>query len=179
MVIGIFPASIVHVVPGLQNDDGTLAAAFDDAMRDGEAKLLGADSVHGHDSMLPKSTLGGLPEEDGDEVQGYTLQPETENEVVNVTSTSKSNTLPPTQNGITRPNRPKSLLLDKRQPPPQRHTSKPQPPVPTITAGDSTSAGQAWPLVDEISCAIREWHEVSPTFVSIADHSAPAHIPRQ
>lgn len=161
VVIGIFPASIVHVVPGALNDDGTLAAAFDDAMRDGEARLLGAGSEpHMHASILAKSTLGGLPEEDGGEIEGYSLRPEAENEVVNVTST-KSSKLPSTQNGISRPQRPKSLLLDKRQPIPQRHTSKPQPPVPTITAGDSTSAGQAWPLVDEIACAIREWHEVS------------------
>lgn len=38
---------------------------------------------------------------------------------------------------------------------------KEQPPLPALTAGDSTVAGQQWPLIDEIACAIREWYGVS------------------
>ena len=63
-------------------------------------------------------------------------------------------------NGITRPNRPKSLVLDARGAM-GREEDKEQPPLPKLTAGDSTIAGQQWPLVDEIACAIREWYGVS------------------
>lgn len=166
VVIGIFPASVVHIVPGPVNDDGTLATAFEDAMRDGEAKLTREiPDANGAPGVQPTRALAELPEEEGDELQGYTLQPEEQDEIVDVTvgvDEARRQELPPTLNGITRPHRPKSLLLDGRKPPTMAvNTSKPQPPVPTITAGDSTMAGQAWPLVDEIACAIREWHEVS------------------
>lgn len=160
VVVGIFPASIVHIRPGAINDDGTLATAFEDAMRDGEAKLTGG--TLDLDTIMSSSghKLAGMPEEEGNEEEGYSVRPEAADEVIDVTSTPTAPKLGNATNGISRPNRPKSLLLDAIQPAP--HSNKPQPPVPTITAGDSTVAGQAWPLVDEIACAIREWHEVSP-----------------
>lgn len=55
---------------------------------------------------------------------------------------------------IKRNRRPASLLLAQPR-------EKEQPPLPALTAGDSTVAGQQWPLVDEIACAIREWYAVS------------------
>lgn len=38
---------------------------------------------------------------------------------------------------------------------------KQEAPLPRLTAGDSTVAGQTMPIVDEIACAVREWYAVS------------------
>lgn len=35
------------------------------------------------------------------------------------------------------------------------------PPIPSLKAGDETAKGALEPLVDEIACALREWHSVS------------------
>lgn len=157
VIIGIFPASITHIRPGTVNDDGTLSAAFEDALREAESRYTRGVAANG---MNQSGRLGEVTEEDEDRVDDGSVKspkPDTIPDVVDVVSSPKM--LPIPAGGMSRPNRPKSLLLDARIAP--AHPTKPQPPVPTITAGDSTAAGQAWPLVDEIACAIREWHEVS------------------
>jgi dedicator of cytokinesis protein 3 len=155
VIIGIFPASITHVRPGTVNDDGTLAAAFEDALREAESRPTVGSANNGANTTI---RLGEVREEDEEKGEQSNLtSPDSGAEVIDVMSSPKK--LPTPIGAISRPNRPKSLLLDSRAAP--AHPTKPQPPVPTITAGDSTIAGQAWPLVDEIACAIREWHEVS------------------
>jgi dedicator of cytokinesis protein 3 len=156
VIIGIFPAAITHIRPGSVNDDGTLAAAFEDALREAEARYNTGAAANG---LHQSGRLHGVTEEDEDATgEGSVKTPKPDStEVVDVVSSPKK--LPIPAGSMSRPNRPKSLLLDARVAP--IHPTKPQPPVPTITAGDSTIAGQAWPLVDEIACAIREWHEVS------------------
>jgi len=109
--------------------------------------------------MKPVRELAEVREEDEEKPNGdiiETSRPVGTAEVIDVTSSPKL--LATSNGGPKRPNRPKSLHLDNSRK--VTHPSKPQPPVPVITAGDSTIAGQAWPLVDEIACAIREWHEV-------------------
>jgi hypothetical protein len=61
----------------------------------------------------------------------------------------------------TRHSRPRSLVVDQIRGAALDAEDKDQPPLPKFTAGDSTVAGQHWPLVDEIACAIREWYGVS------------------
>jgi dedicator of cytokinesis protein 3 len=157
VIVGIFPASIAHVRPGTFNDDGALSAAFEDAIRDAQTSYSngGIDLDAGH----PVRELAEVREEDEDKQDGGSVaasRVEGVAEVIDVTSSPKLTAT--TINAPARPKRPKSLNLDGNQS--VAHPSKPQPPVPVITAGDSTVAGQAWPLVDEIACAIREWHEV-------------------
>lgn len=62
-----------------------------------------------------------------------------------------------------RSKRPKSLILEKLE---NTDEDKDQPPLPRLTAGDSTIAGQQYPLVDEIACAIREWYTRLPTYLA-------------
>ncbi|CDZ98211.1 Signaling protein DOCK180 [Phaffia rhodozyma] len=40
----------------------------------------------------------------------------------------------------------------------QKRTPKLAPPIPSLKAGDETAKGTTEPLVDEIACALREWH---------------------
>lgn len=102
-----------------------------------------------------------------EEVEGYSVaspggQSSHRGEIVDVVSSPKSATSRANGGGANNnKSRPKSFSLDPSRASHNQNTSKAQPPVPTITAGDSTVAGQIWPLVDEIACAIREWHEVS------------------
>ena len=157
VIVGIFPTSIAHVRPGNVNDDGALAAAFEDAIRDAETSFSNGNADH--ETMKPVRGLAGVREEDEEKPNGditETSRLEGTTEVIDVTSSPKL--LAASTSAPKRPNRPRSLHLDDSRK--VTHPSKPQPPVPVITAGDSTIAGQAWPLVDEIACAIREWHEV-------------------
>jgi dedicator of cytokinesis protein 3 len=149
VIVGIFPTSIAHVRPGNVNDDGALAAAFEDAIREAQAGHMNGNGDQ--EPMQPMRELAEVREEDEEKPNGDAVELSIP-EVIDVTSSPK---LLPTD-APKRPKRPKSLNLDNKQ----AHPTKPQPPVPIITAGDSTIAGQAWPLVDEIACAIREWHEV-------------------
>lgn len=65
-------------------------------------------------------------------------------------------------NGL-RSNRPQSLIIGNYQ---GSEEDKAQPPLPKLTAGDATIAGQLYPLVDEIACAIKEWYGVSSNHVT-------------
>jgi hypothetical protein len=165
VIVGIFPAAIAHVRPGTSNDDGALSAAFEDAIREAQASYTNGGTDH--DSSQPLRELAEVREEDEGKDGGSVAGSKVEGvaEVIDVTSSPKLTAT----DAPARPKRPKSLVLDGEVKP--AHPTKPQPPVPVITAGDSTVAGQAWPLVDEIACAIREWHEVRFPMVSIADIS--------
>ena len=156
VIVGIFPAAITHVRPGTFNDDGALSAAFEDAIRDAQTTFNGGID---HETPQALRELAQVMEEDEDKQDARSVTSPQQGgvaEVINVTASPK---LVATSTSVpTRPNRPKSLVLDGSTS--LNNPTKPQPPVPVITAGDSTVAGQAWPLVDEIACAIREWHEV-------------------
>jgi len=154
VIVGIFPAAIAHVRPGTSNDDGALSAAFEDAIREAQASFTNGGMDH--DPARPLKELAEVREEDEGKDGASVAASKVEGvaDVIDVTSSPK---LTATDTPV-RPKRPRSLVLGGNQS--LAHPTKPQPPVPVITAGDSTVAGQAWPLVDEIACAIREWHEV-------------------
>jgi dedicator of cytokinesis protein 3 len=166
VIVGIFPAAIAHVRPGTSNDDGALSAAFEDAIREAQASY--SNGGMDHDPAQPLRELAEVREEDEDKDGDSVAASKVEGvaDVIDVTSSPKQTAT----DTPARPKRPKSLVLDGNQS--LAHPTKPQPPVPVITAGDSTVAGQAWPLVDEIACAIREWHEVRLCIVNIADVAA-------
>ena len=83
-------------------------------------------------------------------------------------SKRKSLTLAIAANAVAGPSRtprPKSLIAERRKTIDGEDEEKEQPPLPRLTAGDSTLAGQQWPLVDEIACAIRDWYQRLPTYL--------------
>jgi len=165
VIVGIFPAAIAHVRPGTSNDDGALSAAFEDAIREAQASYTNGGV--NHDSSQPLRELAEVREEDENREVDSIAASKADGviDVIDVTSSPRLRA----KDAPVRPKRPKSLVLDGTQS--LAHPTKPQPPVPVITAGDSTVAGQAWPLVDEIACAIREWHEVRLLVMNIADSS--------
>ncbi|OCF44595.1 hypothetical protein I317_01482 [Kwoniella heveanensis CBS 569] len=162
VLIGIFPAAVVHVRPGAPNDNGELTEAYARAVRQAEER-----SKNANPSWVDE--MGTVKEED--EAEGYevtsphtqvvdveTIAGKTPETVVRRHSIGKG-----AGSGI-RSNRPKSLILEKK--PEEVEEDKEQPPLPKLTAGDSTISGQQWPLVDEIACAIREWYERLPTYLA-------------
>lgn len=133
VLIGIFPAAAVYVRPNAITESDVLTVAHERARELAEER-----------ARELRSEMASVREEDEDE-EG-------------TTANGTAPTSPKLSQGgavIKRTHRPASLILNR---PPRE---KEQPPLPTLTAGDSTVAGQQWPLVDEIACAIREWYAVS------------------
>lgn len=136
VLIGIFPAAAVHVRHNAITESEVLTAAHEQARDLAEARSR-------------ELRMAAVQEEDEfDDVNGEHHEELGEGEHEDDRPNGTSNV-------IRRPHRPKSLVLAAKP------RVKEQPPLPTLTAGDSTVAGQQWPLVDEIACAIREWHAVS------------------
>ncbi|EIW72245.1 hypothetical protein TREMEDRAFT_25841 [Tremella mesenterica DSM 1558] len=175
VLIGIFPASVVRIRPNASSDDGTLSAAYEKAVRLVEERARNPGlGVFG--DMKP---VKEEEEEDGavDHANSPAIRLSTKIPIhlgVNGMTTgiieiSQENPSEPPSVGrirsMSRPNRPRSLLLDRRKTMPPE-PEKEEPPLPQLTAGDSTIAGQHWPLVDEISCAIREWFQRLPTYLA-------------
>ena len=148
VLIGIFPAAVVHVRPSDITDDKSLSTAYEDAVRLAEGKSRNGPSSH-------MGEMEAVEEEDEDAMSPG----RSEGPVINIAPSGQLQSLPATS-GMGRANRPKSLVLDPKGLG-GKEEDKAQPPLPRLTAGDSTDAGQNWPLIDEIACAIREWYEVS------------------
>ena len=140
---------MVHVRPSDTTDDNSLSTAYEAALRLAEGKGRNGPSSH-------MSEMEAVKEEDED-----ARSPGRSDglPVIDIVPSEQQQSLPATS-GMGRANRPKSLILDSRGVG-VKEEDKAQPPLPRLTAGDSTNAGQRWPLIDEISCAIREWYEVS------------------
>lgn len=137
VLIGIFPAAAVHVRHNAVTESDVLTAAHEQARELAEARSR-------------ELRMAAVQEEDEfDDVNGE------HNEELEDAEHSLDDRPNGNGNVIRRPHRPRSLVLDAKP------RVKEQPPLPTLTAGDSTVAGQQWPLVDEIACAIREWYAVS------------------
>lgn len=155
VLIGIFPASCVHIRPNAATESDVLAGAFE------RAREMAEDRVR-----EMQMQMDAVREEDEDELDG-------DANGSGLSSPVKANG-PTTTNLIRRNHRPASLVLA-----PPKEREKEQPPLPTLTAGDSTVAGQQWPLVDEIACAIREWYAVSSRCTAtVLTGSASRHILR-
>jgi len=149
VLIGIFPASVVHVRASETNDDGSLTEAYEKAMRMAQEKIRNGSNNPWFGEME------AVKEEDEDIASPKRLN----GPVIEIPGFGNRQSLPQ-PSSIARPNRPKSLILDMKGAVGMA-VDKEQPPLPKLTAGDSTIAGQEWPLVDEIPCAIREWYGVS------------------
>ncbi|WVR00207.1 hypothetical protein IAU59_007349 [Kwoniella sp. CBS 9459] len=167
VLIGIFPAAVVHVRPGAPNDNGELTEAYARALRQAEER-----SKNTNPSWVDE--MGTVKEED--EAEGYDVtSPQKEVVDVEAQAQASASRTPDTvvrrqsigkgAGGGIRSNRPKSLVLEQR-PKENEEEDKEQPPLPKLTAGDSTISGQQWPLVDEIACAIREWYGRLPTYLA-------------
>ncbi|WRT70308.1 uncharacterized protein IL334_007306 [Kwoniella shivajii] len=166
VLIGIFPAAAVHVRPGTSSDNGELAKVYERAVRAAEEKARNANPSW----IGEMDTVKEEEEGEGYDVASPQKHSDLESDVVDVAN----------QNGGTRDvlerrssvgkrdglrsNRPKSLVFESRAT--HVEEDKEQPPLPKLTAGDSTVAGQQWPLVDEIACAIREWYGRLPTYLA-------------
>ncbi|KAK0524071.1 Deoxycytidine kinase 1 [Tilletia horrida] len=142
--VGIFPASHVHIREQLDDAQLRMAEIYE------RAKEAGA--VGGMPSLrpAPKRNMETLPEEDE----------------------SQSNPASPKHSPV---------VLDGGSPPPARVTfdpiqqafvvsdaldvPKPAPPLPSLKCGDVTASGTNEPLVDEISCALREWNTLIYTYL--------------
>ncbi|WWD19564.1 hypothetical protein CI109_104025 [Kwoniella shandongensis] len=168
VLIGIFPAAVVHVRPGSSTDNGELTEAYQRAVSLAEEKSRNAtagwvgemdtvkeeDEAEGYDLSSPQRGIVNV------EAQGQNGNPGDTN--------SKRKSISGTPGGagsLVRANRPKSLVFET-QGQEEGEAFKEQPPLPKLTAGDSTIAGQQWPLVDEIACAIREWYARLPTYLA-------------
>lgn len=145
VLIGIFPSSAVHVRPNSGTESDVLAVAYDRAREMAEDRAR--DIMRLNMSAVREEDEDGELDQDHESVDGGD-EPGS-----------------PTVNGqavvqgahLKRNHRPASLVFAQAR----EAREKEQPPLPTLTAGDSTVAGQQWPLVDEIACAIREWYSVS------------------
>ncbi|TXT11135.1 hypothetical protein VHUM_01886 [Vanrija humicola] len=145
VLIGIFPAAAVHVRPNAVTESDVLTAAHE------RARELAEDRAHDL-----RREMAAVREEDEDEIEGRT-NGMSSNESDGAGRSNGSAGL------LKRNRRPASLILAKPR-------EKEQPPLPTLTAGDSTVAGQQWPLVDEIACAIREWYARLPTYLAMREY---------
>lgn len=169
VLIGIFPASCVYVRLEASVDDGSLGAAYEMAVNKAREKENKPGVAWG-------SEMEAVKEEDEEEEYQKALSPNLDglgsgekatNGVVEINggpAESKRHSI----GGGGRSRRPKSLILEKT---PltidlSGEQDKEQPPLPQLTAGDSTIAGQQYPLVDEIACAIREWYGRLPTYLA-------------
>ena len=173
VLIGIFPSSCVHVRPESSVDDGSLGNAYKAAIKkaqENEAKARAQGSGWGDEMHIVKEE-----DEDEDRKVGsprslhYNPDPSDGEMVIDITSTgtveNKRNSIGATTG---RKKQPQSLILeplssDMDQ---KREEEKDQPPLPRLTAGDSTIAGQSSPLIDEIACAIREWYTRLPSYLA-------------
>nr|XP_019044242.1 hypothetical protein I302_07525 [Kwoniella bestiolae CBS 10118]OCF23172.1 hypothetical protein I302_07525 [Kwoniella bestiolae CBS 10118] len=169
VLIGIFPAAAVHVRPGASNDNGELTEAYERAIRAAEEKARNANPSW----VGEMDTVKEEEEGEGTDASSPPREREegTEEGVVDVEAHNgkspnkleRRSTLGK-RDGL-RTNRPKSLVLESKLAQLEEE-NKEQPPLPKLTAGDSTIAGQQWPLVDEIACAIREWYGRLPTYLA-------------
>ncbi|WVQ84302.1 hypothetical protein IAT38_006454 [Cryptococcus sp. DSM 104549] len=183
VLTGIFPAGVCHIRPGAPNDDGQLRAAYEKAVKSAEERhrlANGGGSGIGI-GLGPIGTSGWA----GEMEKMDTVKEEDEAELDRISEMSHAQSpirgvvdVGPQEGkaadglvrrrsvggGISRASRPMSLALENMQE--GNEEAKEQPPLPKLTAGDSTIAGQQWPLVDEIACAIREWYGRLPTYLA-------------
>ncbi|KAK0550096.1 Deoxycytidine kinase 1 [Tilletia horrida] len=143
--VGIFPASHVHIREQLDDAQLRMAEIYE------RAKEAGA--IGGMPSFRPpqKSHMETLPEEDE----------------------SQSNPASPQQSPVifegATPAAPARVTFDPHQQifvlSDAPDVPKPAPPLPSLKCGDVTASGTTEPLVDEISCALREWNSLIYTYL--------------
>jgi dedicator of cytokinesis protein 3 len=153
VLIGIFPSACVHI-RAESGDDPTLTIAYERAISNARERDRDKEMEKGKGGWIGVNEMDAVREEDEDGVGSPEKAVKVGEEVVEIHGTGN-------QDGMSRGNRPSPLVLEGKIQDGEGEGDKEQPPLPSLTAGDSTIAGQQWPLVDEISCAIREWYGVS------------------
>jgi len=157
--IGIFPASHIHVRDELADAEGRLQEVYNrlNAGLDPNTGLAAAsgpmETVREEDESTANAANADFPE--------------------NLTRKSiKLGPRPEQGNAlrapvpVTQPLRPPSTTTRPHSP-----IVKPPPPRPSLKSGDDTAAGAHQPLIDEISSALREWHNLLFTYLSRRDYA--------
>lgn len=144
VLMGIFPASVVHI----RTDDGAggdavLAEAYMRALHLAEQKAALSEpelSIDGDGSLI----TGALGDAEDALKMSATSSWRTLRSLRMSTSLSRSRRAISGSGG-------KSPVPDEKE----------QPPIPMSTAGNFTIAGGRYPLVDEIASVVRDWYSVS------------------
>lgn len=146
--LGVFPASFVYVRDELDDAEGRLSATS--VSRDEEPGQ--------HPSGLAvkgKSKTARMEIVAEEEEEGPSSRTEDQGLPADGPTTLPSNGSILARSGSARKAAEAASDMDP--------TWKPPPPVPSLKAGDETARGSTEPLVDEIACALREWHAVRST----------------
>jgi dedicator of cytokinesis protein 3 len=162
--IGIFPASHIHVRDELADAEGRLQEVFNRINEGLDPYFFPSNGQIGNSSI--DGRMATLREED-----------ETVPELPESFMRKSIKLGPRPEQGhalrapvpVTQPVRPSSTMR-ARDHSPSTPTQKPPPPRPSLKSGDDTAAGGAQPLIDEISSALREWHNLLFTYLSRRDY---------
>ncbi|KIM29799.1 hypothetical protein M408DRAFT_328621 [Serendipita vermifera MAFF 305830] len=156
--IGIFPASHIHVRDELADAEGRLQEVY--------ARLnAGLDPNTGYAPPGPMETLQEEDENTADLPSMVTRK------------SIKLGPRPEQGNAlrapvpVTQPLRPASSTVGSSTPGRTSPLPKPPPPRPSLKSGDDTASGAHQPLIDEISSALREWHNLLFTYLSRRDYT--------
>ncbi|KAG8760434.1 hypothetical protein FRC14_003131 [Serendipita sp. 396] len=148
--IGIFPASHIHVRDQLADAEGRLQEVFNRIN-------AGLDPYFSRDR--PMETL-----REEDEMPTPEIMDSRARKSIKLGPRPEQGNSLRAPVPVTQPVRPPSAM---------RSTSplqKPAPPRPSLKSGDDTAAGATQPLIDEISSALREWHNLLFTYLSRRDY---------
>jgi dedicator of cytokinesis protein 3 len=128
--LGIFPAAFVYVREELDDAEGRLGATW----REFEDSRRAEESRYGSGAGRGRAPLEALREDEEDE-----------GELSSTSGADRSGSATALPSGSS-----SALSRTPRE--------KLPPPIPSLKAGDETAGGAREPLVDEIACALREWH---------------------
>lgn len=149
--LGIFPASHIYVRDQLADAEGRLAEVFQ-RLNDG------LDPYSGIAREGPMETV----REEEEPIDEIAFNPTRKSIKLGPRPEQGNSLRAPVP--VTQAVRPSSSLR------PVSPVHKPLPPRPSLKSGDDTAAGGAQPLVDEISSALREWHNLLFTYLSRRDY---------
>jgi dedicator of cytokinesis protein 3 len=149
--LGIFPASHIHVRDHLADAEGRLAEVYQ-RLHDG------LDPYSGFARDGPMETV----REEEEPIEEISFKP-TRKSIKLGPRPEQGNSLR-TPVPVTQAVRPVSSVRAASP------VQKPLPPRPSLKSGDDTAAGVVQPLVDEISSALREWHNLLFTYLSRRDY---------
>lgn len=149
--LGIFPASHIYVRDQLADAEGRLAEVYQ-RLHDG------LDPYSGFARDVPMETVR---EED---------EPIDETAFNSTRKSIKLGPRPEQGNSLRAPVPVTQAVRPTSSVRPVSPVQKPLPPRPSLKSGDDTAAGALQPLVDEISSALREWHNLLFTYLSRRDY---------
>lgn len=186
VLIGIFPASCVNIrQTSMGQDEDDTAAAYDAAMRLLERRRQRGgerwdiSTVHEEDEggATPSAAKGKGRAAANGESSSHDFEDIATSPGALATPSKRRSVL--AVRGLNRSSRPMSLDLGGAGPARDSGRPKAQPPLPRMVAGDTTAGGAQWPLVDEIACAVRDWHGVSLDlvhFIALMDQRLPTYL---